>query len=114
MSNTFDAKITQKNLVNESDLNEKIKTLATKEEIKALATKAELKTEQDEIEKLQTYDLSLFIGQSYFNNDGVQVYLIFEPIYETITFCKTFPGLTYQSQNGSVRDFQMKILSPLI
>ena len=33
-----DAKITQKKLVNEYDLNGKIKTLATKEEIKILVT----------------------------------------------------------------------------
>ena len=54
MSNTLDAKITQKKLVNESNLNEKIKTLAAKEEIKTLATKAELNAEQDKIVKLQT------------------------------------------------------------
>ena len=60
-SNTLDATITQKKLVNESDLNEKRKTLATKEEIKTLATKAELKAEQDKIVKLQTYDLNLFL-----------------------------------------------------
>ena len=86
-SNTLDAKITQKKLVNESYLNKKTKTLATTEEIKT-ATKAE----QDKIVKFQTYDLNLFIGQSYFNNDGAQVYLIFQPIYKTIT---TFSGLPY-------------------
>ena len=58
-----------------------MKTLKTKEEIKPLATKAELKAEQDKIVKLQTYDSSLFIGQSYFSNDGAQLYLIFQPIY---------------------------------
>ena len=52
-----DAKIGLKELVNESGLNEKIKTLATKEETKT-ATKAELKAEQDKTEK------RLFIGQS--------------------------------------------------
>ena len=83
-------KLTQETLVNEYRLNEKIKTLATKEEIKKLATKAELKAEQGKIVKFQTYDSSLFIGQSYFNNDGAQLYLIFQPIYETIT---TFSGL---------------------
>ena len=36
--------------------------------VKKLAAKAELKAEQDKLVKLQTYDLSLFIGQSYFNN----------------------------------------------
>ena len=87
---TLDAKTKQKKFVSEYDLNEKIKALATKEEIKALATKAELKAEQDKIVKLQTYDLSYFTGQSYFNRDGEQLYLIFQPIYKTII---TFSGL---------------------
>ena len=103
MSNTLDAKITQKMLDNESDLDENIKTLAKREEIKALATKAELNTEQNEIVKLQTYDLSLFIGQSYFNNDGSQNYLIFQPIYKTIT---TFSGLT-----DTISKWESKVLS---
>ena len=42
------------------------------------------------LKKLQTFDSSLFIGQSYFNNDGAQLYLIFQSIYKTIT---TFSGL---------------------
>ena len=62
-------------LVTEFDLNRKIKTLATKEDMKAVATKA------DKIVKLQTYDLSLVIGQSYFNNDESQSFLIFQPLY---------------------------------
>ena len=41
-------------LVDESGLNEKLKTLATREEIKTLATKAELKAEQGIIVKLET------------------------------------------------------------
>ena len=35
--------------------------------------------------KIQAFDSSLAIGQSYFNNDGAQLYLIFQPIYKTIT-----------------------------
>ena len=46
-----------------------MKTWTTKEEIEKSAAKAELKTEQDEIVKIQTYDLSLFLGRSYFVND---------------------------------------------
>ena len=72
-------------MVNESNLNDKIK-----EKIKTLATKAELKAEQNKIVKLQIYDSSLFIGQSYFNNDTAQLYWIFKPVYKTI---KTFSGL---------------------
>ena len=60
----------KKKLINEYDLNEKIKTLAAKEEISTLATKSALRTEQDQIVKLQIYDLSLFIAQNYLNNDG--------------------------------------------
>ena len=71
-SNTLDVKITQKKLLNESGLDEKIRTLSTipKEEIETLATKVELKAEQDKLVRLQTNDKSLFIGQSYFKNDG--------------------------------------------
>ena len=72
-------------LVNEFGLNEKVKTLATKEEKeKKLATKAELKVEQDKIVTRQIYDLSLFTGQSYFNNDGAQIYLILQLLYYTL------------------------------
>ena len=40
--------------------------------------------------KIHTFDSSLFIGQSYFHNDGAERYLIFQPIYKTIT---KFSGL---------------------
>ena len=55
------------------------------EKIKTLATKTELKTEKDKIEKLQTYDSSLFVDQSYFMNNGSQNFLIFQPIINTFT-----------------------------
>ena len=70
------AKITAKGLVNESGLNEEIKTFATEEEIKKLAAKVELK----KIVKPQTYYLSLFIGMY-----GAQFYLILHLLYYTLT-----------------------------
>ena len=45
---------------------------------------------ENKLKILQTFNSSLFIGQSYFNNDGAQLNLIFQPIYKTIT---TFSGL---------------------
>ena len=36
------------------------------------------------MEKLQTYDSSLFIGQSYFFSDGAQLNLIFRTFYYTL------------------------------
>ena len=108
-SNTLDAKITQKKLVNESGIDEKIKTLASKEETKALVTKAELIAEQDKIVKLQTYDLSSFIGQSYFNNDESLNYLIFQPTYKALT---TFSGLTSTISEWNSRGFSNEKLTP--
>ena len=64
-SNIFDARITQKKFVNESELDKKKK---------ASATKAELKVEQDKIVKLKTYDYHIFISQSYFGYDATQNY----------------------------------------
>ena len=46
---------------NNSDLAEKMKTLATK---------VELKAEQDKVKKLQKFDPGLFISKSYIFNDG--------------------------------------------
>ena len=73
MSNALDAKVTQKKLNNESDLDEKIKTSAIKKEIKTLVTTAELKAEHVKIVKLQIYDLSLFIDQSFFTQ--IQIFI---------------------------------------
>ena len=80
-SNILDTKITQKQLLNKSDLGEKIKTLVTNEKTKTLATKTELKTKQDKIVNPQTYDLSLSIVQSYFGYDGKLNYLQFRSLY---------------------------------
>ena len=32
---------------------------------------------ENELEKLQTFDSSIFNGQSYFSNNGAKLYLIF-------------------------------------
>ena len=40
---------------------------------------------QEKIEKLQTHDLSFFIGQSYLDNNGSQNFLIFQTIFLTDT-----------------------------
>ena len=56
-----------------------------------LTTKAELKSGQDKIEKLQTCDSGLFIGQSNLNNDRSQNFQLFQRIYKTF---KIPTGLT--------------------
>ena len=74
------------NFLKRTDFDDKLKNLnkkVTSNKTKHLLVKGELK-------KLQTFESSLFIGQSYFNNNGAQLYLIFQPICKTIT---TFSGL---------------------
>ena len=41
---------------------------------------------ENELKKLQTFDLSYFIGKSYFENDGAQHYLVFQPIDSYLKF----------------------------
>ena len=38
---------------------------------------------REKIKKLQIFDLSYFNGRRYFDNDGSENYLIFQPIYNT-------------------------------
>ena len=85
-------------------MNEKIKTLSTKKEIKTIAAKAELKAEQDEIVKLQTDDLSLFISQSYFFNEKAQLYLIFQTLYYTLKI----PGILKKLYHRSLKVFDQE------
>ena len=40
---------------------------------------------REEIKKLQTFNLSHFIGKSYFENDRLKDCLIFQPNYNTFT-----------------------------
>ena len=67
--------------VNKADFDEKLKNLNKK----FTWNKTKHLLIQNEFKKLQTFDSSLFIGQSYFNNDGAQRFLIFQPIYKTIS-----------------------------
>ena len=53
------------NLVNKTDFDDKLKKL--NEQITSNKTKHVLV--ENELKKLRTFDSSLFIGQSYFNND---------------------------------------------
>ena len=39
---------------------------------------------EKELKELQTFGSCLYISKSYFNNDGAQLYLIFQPFYHTL------------------------------
>ena len=68
-------------LVRKKDFDDKLKNLnkkVTSNKSKHLLVENELKILQDKMERLQTFDSSLFIGQSYFFNDVAQLYLKFQ------------------------------------
>ena len=68
------------NLVNKTYFDEKLKNLYRK----ITSNKTKIVLVENEFKKLQTFDSSLFIGQSYFNNDGAQLYLMLQPLYYTL------------------------------
>ena len=59
-SNILDTKIKQKKLLNESNVSNLVNDSDLNTKLATLATKAELKAKQDKIVKLQTHELSYF------------------------------------------------------
>ena len=105
----FAARLAQANLASKRDIANFVKKIDFDDKLKnlhkkLLQIKLNMYLLKMNFKKLQTFELSLFIGQSYFNNDGAQFYFIFQH----------FMFLKIQSQNGSLRDCQMKNLSVLI
>ena len=83
-AHSFAARIKQANLASKNNISD----LAKRKQKDILDKKTEklaIKAEQDKIEKLQTYDLSLFIDQSYFIINGSKSFLIFQSIFNTFT-----------------------------
>ena len=66
---------------------------------------------ENELKNLQTFGSSLFTGQSYFNNDRAQLYLIFQPIYKTII---TFSGLQHTISKWESKGLSHEKLNLLI
>ena len=80
-SQMLDAKIKQKKLVDKSAIAGFIKSSDLDRKVRALATKAKLKAVQDKITKLQAFDSSYLQGKSHFEDVDTQNYLVFQPMY---------------------------------
>ena len=70
----LDAKIKNKKLVNKSDISGFMNNSDLNKRIGTLATKAELKVKQVNIKKLQLFDSFYFHVKSHFEDDGTQSY----------------------------------------
>ena len=73
-SKNFAARLVQANLASKSDIANFIVTLS----------KPNNALVENKFKKSETLDLSLFIDQSYFFNDGEQIYFIFQPLCFTL------------------------------
>ena len=62
---------------------------------------------ENELKKIQKFDSSYFSGRSRFEEDGVQTYLVFQPM------CKYF-NKTGSTHHGNLKDCLMKSLNLLI
>ena len=65
--------ITSKILVDKSAISEFINNSDLDRKLATLATKAELKDEQDKIIKFQAFNSSYFRGKSHFEEDGTKI-----------------------------------------
>ena len=66
-------------MIDSSDLDKKVETLATKPELKA---------NQDSIVKLQAFDSSYFCWKSHFEDDWTSKHWMFNPVFKYIFFKK--------------------------
>ena len=78
----IEAQIKQKELVNKSNISHLLNTKLAK------ATKVELKAEQDKLVKLQTFDLSYFLGIILFGDHSFQNLFVYEPALDTLQLKK--------------------------
>ena len=72
----FNVRIAQANLITKTDFDDKLSNLNRK----ITKNKTDHVLVQNELKKLKTFDLSYFRGKNYFDEDGTQNYLVFQPI----------------------------------
>ena len=75
-ANVFNARLAQANLITKTDFDNKLSGLTRK----VTANKSKNLLVENELKKLKTFDSSCFIGKSHFEEDGIQNYLVFQPI----------------------------------
>ena len=76
-ASVFDARLAQANLITKTDFDAKLSSLNRK----ITANKTKHVIVENELKKLKTFDCwKYFIGKSHFKEDGVQNYLVFQPM----------------------------------
>ena len=90
----FAARLVEANLVTMTDFDNRLISLNRK----VISNKTKNTLIENEFKKLQTFDSSYFRGKSHFEEDGLQNYLIFQPInkyFKRITGVILFRNLKF-------------------
>ena len=98
--NIFNARLAQANLVTKTDFDATLLSLNRK----ITKYKTDHLLVQNELKKFKTFDSSYFIGKSHFEEDGVQNYLVFQPLnkyFKVITNANTKYISSWQSKGQS-------------
>ena len=74
----FNARLAQENLITKTDFDAKLWSLNRK----ITSNKSKHLLVENELKKLKTFDSSYFRGKNYFEEDGAQNYLVFQPMYK--------------------------------
>ena len=86
----FNARLLQANLVMKTNFDNTVSNLDSK----IAENKIKNKSIENEFRKLKAFDLGYFTGKSCFEEDGVQNYLVFQPIRR---YLKIIPNSKYIS-----------------
>ena len=104
----FNARLAQANLITKTDFDAKLSSLnreITTNKIKHLLV-------ENELNQLKTFNSSYFIGKSYFEEDGTQNYLVFQPInkyFKVIT--NTYHASSWKSKGLSADSIKLPTTS---
>ena len=71
----FNTRLAQANLITKTDFDTKLSGINKK----ITQNKTKHLLVENEFKKLQTFDSNYFIGKNYFEEDGTQNYLVFQP-----------------------------------
>ena len=74
----FDARLAEANLITKTDFDTELKNISDR----ITLNKSKHLLVENELKKLQKSDSSYFTGKNRFKEDGVQNYLVFQPVYK--------------------------------
>ena len=74
----FNARLAQADLVTKTDFDAKLKKISDR----VTSNKTQHLLVETELKKLEKFDAAYFRSKNYFDADGTQYYLVFQPVYK--------------------------------